>query len=40
MQNEESKNLEKPSVIFFEISIRCKEFREDVAVRYPFGGSK
>lgn len=24
----------------FEISIRCKEFREDVAVRYPFGDSK
>lgn len=24
----------------FEISLRCKEFREDVAVRTPFGGNK
>lgn len=23
-----------------EITIRCKEFREDIAVRTPFGGSK
>lgn len=24
----------------FEASVRCKEFREDVAVRTPFGGNK
>lgn len=24
----------------FEVSVRCKEFREDVAVRTPFGGNK
>lgn len=24
----------------FEASVRCKEFRADVAVRTPFGGSK
>ena len=24
----------------FEASVRCKEFRADVAVRTPFGGNK